>query len=257
MSKKIIAIAFAIVLVAGVLIYNSDAMKERRIINALVVQNLEARGGVDVWQAINSLRLTGLMDLGQGMHVPYVVEKKRPGRFCIEFVFDEETAVQCIDGKTGWKLLPYLGRDEPEAMTDAEFTQLASTAAIDGLLSSAVERGDKVTIVGHEMIAGSLAVKLELVLPGGTVRWLYINKETGLDIKLESTRVLRGQERIVETFFYDWRESDGLLIPRRQESRTEGDEEFTFVTVESVISNLPIDDARFAIPALQTENRRD
>ena len=249
MSKKMMAVAFAIVLVAGFLIYNSDAIKERRIVKALVAQNLEARGGADAWQAVSSLRLTGLMDLGQGMHVPYVVEKKRPGKFCIEFVFDEETAVQCVDGKTGWKLLPYLGRDKPEAMTDGEYSQLASTAAIDGLLSSAFDRGDKVKVVGKEMVAGSLAVKLEVTLPGGKLRWLYIDAETGLEIKLESTRLLRGQERIVETFYYDWKETDGLLIPRRQESRTEGDDEFNFVTVDSVLSNPPLDDSRFAMPA--------
>ena len=118
MSKKMMAVAFVIALAAGFLIYHSDAMKERRIIKALVAQNIEARGGANIWQAVNSLRLTGLMDLGQEMHVPYVVEKKRPGKFCIEFVFDGETAIQCIDGKNGWKHLPYLGRDEPEAMTD-------------------------------------------------------------------------------------------------------------------------------------------
>jgi hypothetical protein len=231
------------------LIYNSDAMKEGRIVKALVAQNLEARGGADTWQAVKSLRLTGLMDLGQGMHVPYVVDKKRPGKFCIEFVFDEETAIQCVDGKAGWKLLPYLGRNKPEAMTDAEYSQLASTAAIDGLLSSAFGRGDKVKLVGKEMVAGSLAVKLEVTLPGGTVRWLYIDEETGLDIKLESTRMLRGQERIVETFYYDWEDSDGLLIPRRQETKTQGDDDFNFVTVDSVLINSPLDDSRFAMPA--------
>jgi hypothetical protein len=251
MSKKMMAVAFVIALLAGFLIYNSDAMKERRIINALVAQNIEARGGANAWQAVNSLRLTGLMDLGQEMHVPYVVEKKRPGMFCIEFVFDGETAIQCVNGKTGWKQLPYLGRDKPEAMTDGEYSQLASTAAIEGLLSSAFERGYEVTLVGKEMVVGRMAVKLEVTLPDGTPRWLYIDEETGLDIKLESTRLLRGQERVVETFYYDWRETDGLLIPRRQESRTQGDDEFSLVTVDEVVSNPPLDDSRFAMPATE------
>ena len=126
---------------------------------------------------------------------------------------------------------------------------MASTAAIDGLLSSAFERGYKMKLVGKEMVAGRVAVKLEVTLPGGAPRWLYIDEETGLDIKLESTRLLRGQERIVETFYYDWRETDGLLIPRRQESRTQGDDEFSFVTVDGVVSNPPLDDSRFAMPA--------
>ena len=86
-------------------------------------------------------------------------------------------------------------------------------------------------------------------MPSGVTRWIYIDEETGLDIKLESTRVLRGQERLVETFYYDWQKSDGLLIPRRQESRTQGDDEFHFVTIDSVHSNPLIDSSRFTMPA--------
>ena len=248
MSKKVMAIALAIVLVAGFLIYNSDAMKEKRVIKTLVAQNIEARGGADIWQAVNTLRVTGQMDLGQGMHVPYVMEQKRPGKMCLEFVFDEETAIQCIDGNSGWVLLPFRGRYEPEVMAEDEYREMADAVSIDGLLFNSVERGHKVRLVGKEVVAGRSAAKLEVTLPNGVTRWIFIDEETGLDLKLESTRVLRGQERIVETFYYDWQKTDGLLIPRRQESRTQGDDEFHFVTVDSVVSNPPLDDARFAMP---------
>ena len=209
MSKKVMAVAFAIVLVAGFLIYNSDAMKERRLIKTLVAQNIEARGGADTWQAVNSLRITGQMDLGQGMHVPYVMEQKRPGKMCLEFVFDEETAIQCVDGNSGWALLPFRGRNEPEAMAEDEYREMAGAVSIDGLLFHSVERGHKVRLVGKEVVAGRSAAKLEVTLPSGVIRWMYIDEETGLDLKLESTRVLSGQEQIVETFYYDWQETDG------------------------------------------------
>ena len=187
------------------------------------------------------------------MHVPYVVEKKRPGKYCIEFVFDGETATQCVDGKTGWKLLPYLGRNKPEAMTELEYLQMASAVSIDGLLYNSVERGNKVRLVGKEVVAGRPAIKLQVTLPGGANRWIYIDEESGLDIKLETTRVLRGQDRLVATFYYDWQETDGLLIPRRQETQTVGDDEFHFVTVDSVLSNPLLDDARFVMPVAADE----
>jgi len=249
MSKKTLAIAAAIILVAAALIYNSDAMKNRRIVNALVAQNIEARGGADVWEAVDTLRLTGQMDLGQGMIVPYVMEQKRPGKMCLEFVFDEQTAVQCVDGKSGWHLLPFRGRNKPEAMTDEEYREMAGEVSIDGLLFNSVKRGNKLSLVGKEVVAGRLAAKVAVTLPNGVTRWVYIDEETGLDLKLESTRLLRGEERIVETFYYDWQKTDGLLIPRRQESRMQGDDEFNFVTVDSVVSNPPLEDSRFAMPA--------
>ena len=249
MSKKSMVVAFAIAVVAAFLIYNSDAMKERRIINALVVQNIEARGGENVWKSLDTLRLTGQMDLGQGMHVPYVMEQKRPGKMCLDFVFDEQTAIQCINGDSGWKLLPFRGRNYPEAMTEQEFSAMAGGADIDGLLFNTVERGNKIEFVGKEVVAGRPATKLEVTLPGGAIRWVYVDDETGLDVKLETTRVVNGKERLVETYYYDWQETEGLLIPRRQESKTEGDTEFHFVTVDSVRSNPVLDDSRFAMPA--------
>jgi hypothetical protein len=41
----------------------------------------------------------------------------------------------------------------------------------------------------------------------------------------------------------------GLLFARRQETRTEGDDESHVLIVERVQVNPPIDDSRFAMPA--------
>jgi len=249
MSKKFVAIGFAVALVAAFLVYNSDAMKEARLIKAVVARNIEARGGADGWQAVETLRLSGQMDLGQGMHVPYVTEQKRPGKMCLEFVFDEETATQCVDGKSGWKLLPFRGRPNPEPMTEEEFHNMADSAAIDGLLFNSSRQGHEIKWLGTEVIAGRPATKLQVMLPGGATRWIYIDEETGLDVKLDSMRMLRGQETRVETFYYDWQETDGLLIPRRQETHTEGRKASNFLTVDGVITNPPLDDSRFSMPA--------
>lgn len=252
MSRKVTAIALAFVLVAGFLIYNSDAMKEARFVKSLVARNIEARGGPDAWAAVNSLRLAGQMDLGQEMVVPYVLEQKRPDKMCFEFEFDGETAVQCADGETGWKLLPYLGRETPEIMTDEELSKTADAAEPYGLLYDYAARGSDVELVGQESVEGRDTYKLKVTLSRGGERWLYIDAETALEIKLETTRTVSGHERVVETLYSEWREIDGLLIAHRQDSRTEGDEESHFLTVDSVIVNPTLDDSRFRMPVAST-----
>lgn len=252
LSRKSILVA-AIVVVVAVAIYNSDTMRDARVIKGLVAQNIEARGGAESWAAIESLQLSGQMDLGQGLHVPYVIEQKRPGKMCLDFEFDEETATQCVDGETGWKRLPFRGRNRPEAMTAAELREMAGAADIDGLLFNYEERGHEIELVGKEMIGDRATTKLQITLPGGAIRWLYIEDETGLDIKLEATRMLGGKERLVSTYYLDWQESDGLLIPRRQETQTEGDAETHFLTVENVRINAPLDDSRFTMPSTVAE----
>jgi hypothetical protein len=220
-----------------------------RIVDALIARNVAARGGAEAWRAVDTLRLSGEMDLGQQLHVPYVLEQKREGKMCLEFEFNDETATQCVNGGTGWKLLPFMGRRAAEPMTELELREMAGGVNIDGLLFDSDKRGYEVRLVGKESLDGKDASKLEVVLPSGAVRWVYLDDETGLEVKLEAIRSLRGQERLVETYYSGWKDADGLLIPRRQVTHSEGDTESHFMTVESVSVNPPISDARFAMPA--------
>jgi hypothetical protein len=218
------------------------------IVDALIARNVAARGGAGAWRNVNALQLTGNMYLGQGLHVPYVLEQKRPGKGCLAFEFDNKTATQCVDGKTGWKLLPFMGRTTPKPMTEKELSEMAGAVGVDGLLFDSDKRGYKVELIGPEVVDGENTTELKVTLPGGAVRWVYLDEETGLEVKIEAMRVLHGQERLVETYYSNWQTVDGLLISRHQETRYEGDEESHFVNVERVRVNPPIEDARFAMP---------
>ena len=250
MSKKIIATGVLLALSAAWFIYNSDAMKASRLVNATIARNVEARGGDDTWEAIESLRFVGTMDLGQGMHVPYVLEQKRPGKMCFEFEFDDMTATQCVDGDTSWKRLPYLGRNIPEPMTEEELAKMTDGTGIGSLLFNAQDRGFEIEFVGKESVDGRAATKLQITMPSGAVRWVYVDDESGLDVRMDMMRVVHGRERLVQTYYSDWQETDGLMIPRRQETFMEGGVESHFLTVDQVVGNPELADSHFAIPAI-------
>jgi hypothetical protein len=253
-SKLTVAVAVCVVVGAAVVLLNRSYHffgGHGRVVDALIARNIEARGGADVWRAVDSLRLTGKMDLGQGLSVPYTMDQKRPGRMCLEFEFDDENAIQCVSEGTGWKLLPFLGRDIAEPMKEREAREMVAMAEIDGLLFDSVKRGHKIELVGNESIDGRETVKLEVTLPGGAKRWVYLDTETALEVKMDATRKLRGEEKLVETFFYLWEDTDGLLIPRFQETQTEGIDDKHYLTVDSVTVNPPIDDPKFDMPEPQ------
>lgn len=220
-----------------------------RVVDGLIAQNVEARGGADKWRSVDALRISGHMDLGQGMHVPYTIEQKRPGQMCLEFEFNSQMATQCVTAEGGWKVLPFMGRTRPERMTEAEYAEMADAAAIDGLLFDSARRGHKVSLVGTETVNGRDAHKLEIVLPRGAKRWLYLDVETSLEVKLETIRTRNGRQQLIETHYSDWREVDGLLIPRLQDSKAEGEPESHWLTVDSVAVNPSIGDERFARPS--------
>lgn len=220
-----------------------------KAINELIERNIAAKGGSDTWQNISSLRLSGQMDLGQGLRVPYIIEQKRPGKMCLEYEFSRKMAIQCVDGNNGWRLLPFRGQVKPVAMSSEDALKMSDTASIDSLLFAAAQRGYQIELLGEVEVSGRMTSKLKISMPGGTQRWLYLDKETGLEVKLESQRVLRGEEKMVETLFSDWMQVGGLLIAGRQETRTSGDSQSQFVTVEHVDVNPAIANDRFVIPS--------
>jgi len=240
MSRTVLASALATCL---------PALGLAQTVDELVARNVAARGGAEAWRAVSSLRLTGQMDVGRGLLVPYVLEQKRPGKMRLEFTFDGETAVQCSDGKAGWKLAPFTGQETPEPLTEEELREAAGSADPYGPLFDHARRGHKVALLGREPVQGRDALKLKVTLPGGAVRWVYLDAGSGLEVKVDTLRTLGGRERRVETFYHDWQAAEGLLIPRRYETRTEGTKEAHLLTVESVRVNPPLDDSRFAMPA--------
>lgn len=219
-----------------------------RAVDELVARNVAARGGAEAWRSVHALRLTGEIDVGQGMRVPYRLDQKRPDKMCLELEFDGATAVQCTDGDTGWKVEPYRGRSTPEPMTEAELREVADLGDPYGLLFDYERRGHAVKLLGRAPVEGRDAFELEVTLPGGAVRWVYLDAETALEVKVASVRMRGGRERRVETVFHDWKTADGLLIPRRQETWTEGSEDAHALTVATVRVNPPLADARFAAP---------
>jgi len=217
-------------------------------VDQLVARNVAARGGAEAWRAVSALRLTGRMDVGQGLLVPYVLEQKRPRRMRLEYVFDGETVVQCADGLNGWKLAPFRGRGKPEPLTKDELREIAASADPHGLLFDFVRRGHAVELLGREQVQGRDAFKLQVTLPGGAVRWVYLDAESGLEVKVDAVRTLAGRKRLVETYFQDWRATGGLLLPHRYETRTAGQKDSHLLTVETVVVNPTISNARFAVP---------
>ncbi len=250
MSRKAIVIALLAAAVAAAAVYVSPTMREARFVDSLVARNLEARGGADAWGRVSAMRMAGMMDLGQDMVVPYVLEQKRPGKMCFEFEFDEQIAIQCTDGSRGWKIAPFRGRSDPVAMTELEYREMADSTDPFGLLYDYANRGLEIDYLGTEQVDGVETHKLQVNLPNGGVRWLYLDADSGLDMKLETPRTIARREFLVETRYTEWREIEGLLIPARQETRTAGDAESHFLTVQTVTVNPQIADDRFHIPAI-------
>jgi outer membrane lipoprotein-sorting protein len=252
----------------------------------VVEKQVAARGGLQAWRAVQTLSLAGQMDAGYGdstarsakiareglgasakrahaevgtgaakdkaerqVQLPFKLEMKRPQKSRLEIEFAGKTAVQVYDGQNGWKVRPYLDRNEVEPFTAAEAKTVAGTTDMEGPLVDYAAKGTKVDVEAVEPVEGHDAYKLKLTLKGGAVQHIWIDAQSFLDVKVEGApRKMDGRMHTVFTYQSDFRSVQGVMIPFALETAVDGYRETHTMHLEKVMLNQKLNDADFAEP---------
>jgi hypothetical protein len=218
-------------------------------VDEVVARHLEARGGVQKIHRLDTIRMTGTISFGPGDPAPFALEMKRPNRMRTEFNFQGSVGVQAFNGQKAWTVLPMAGKTEPEFLPAEVAREAAEQADIEGPLVDAASKGHKVELVGREKVEGRDCFKLMVTFKSGGVRYSYIDSVSFLEVKAEGRRMGGGDEVLLETFYRDYRDVDGLKIAHMVEAGPAKRPEKQKIVIEKVEVNVPLDDARFERPS--------
>ncbi|MEQ1832105.1 MAG: hypothetical protein ABL977_03540 [Candidatus Eisenbacteria bacterium] len=222
---------------------------QAQTLDEVLTKHYEALGGVEKLKALNTMRVTGTMGLGPGMEAPFTMERKRPGKSRMEFQVQGMTGVQAFDGTKVWSVMPFMGKKDPEAGSDEDNKNAADDADFDGALVDWKAKGHTVELAGKEAVEGADAWKLKVTKKGGKVEFHYLDAETYLLVKSEGKVNARGTEMEFETTFSDYKDVDGYMEPFSMEQGAKGMPQKRKMTFTKIELNVPLDDARFAMPA--------
>jgi hypothetical protein len=241
-------------ILAGALLAWLAPMAVAETADEVVAKYVAARGGMEKIKAIKSRKVTGKMVMGGGaMEAPFVRMQRRPNDSRVEFVFQGMTGVQAFDGSGGvaWSIMPFMGKKEPEAAPAEESKLSAEEADFDGALVDWKEKGHQIELVGKEQVEGADAFKLKLTRKNGNIDYMYIDAETGLEVKNESKRMMRGTEVESETYLSDFKEVDGVPFPYTMSQGVKGGAENQRgkLVVEKYELNVAMPDSLFKLPA--------
>ena len=252
----------------------------------IVDKHVAARGGLQAWHAVQTLAVNGKLDAGtrdsaerstklalqgtgasakraervaaaesvkaaaaQQVQLPFRLEMKRPRKSRLEIDFAGKTAVQVYDGQNGWKLRPFLNRDDVEPFTAEEAKAEAAKADLEGPLLDYAAKGTQVALEGKEPVEGHNAYKLKLTMKSGQVQHIWIDAQSFLDVKVEGAqRRLDGKMRNVWIYQRDFRSVQGLRVPYVYDTAIDGNPHSHKMLIESVAVNPALDDARFTKP---------
>lgn len=222
-------------------------------VTQIIDRNVAARGGLKAWRAVDTLTLSGQMEAGgkKNAELPFMMQMKRPHKSRLEIRFKDQTAIQVYDGMQGWKVRPFLGRDEVESFTPTEAKAASGWEELDGPLVDYARKGTKVALEKMESVDGRKAYKLKLTMKDGEERHLWVDASSYLDVKIEGQpRKMDGKLHQVAVFSRDYRKEKGLNVPHLFETVVDGVKQPHKMRIERVTVNQPMEDAVFEKPQL-------
>jgi hypothetical protein len=192
-------------------------------VDEVIASNIKARGGLEKIKAVRRVREEAIV---QGM-----------------------AQVQAYDGKAAWQISPFSGRKDPELMSQDDTKSLLIDADIDGSLVDYKQKGHKAELVGHDSVEGTDCYKVKLSLKNGDVRYYFLDSDSFLELKIENQSNIRGTVQYTETYFGDYEQVNGIYYPFAVETGDKGSDSRTKFAVDKVELDVPLDDARFLMPA--------
>jgi len=283
--RGIQALACAVLLTPVAIAAPPAAAPARMSAAQVVARCVAARGGTQGWHAVQAMSLSGKLEGGnrdavarservaqpgaggsahrarvaaaeaattvahEQVLLPFELRLQRPGKSRLEIGFAGKTAVQVFDGAQGWKKRPYLNRDVVEPFTPDEIKGASAGTALDFALLDYEARGTRIELAANEPVDGKDAYKLKLTLRDGSVRNIWVDAQSFLDVKVEGPpREMDGRLHAVWTYQRDFRSVQGIKLPYVLETAVDGYPDRHKVMIESVVLNPKLDSALFGKP---------
>ena len=214
----------------------------------IIAKYIKTTGGMEKINAVNTLRRTGKFIGGGGFEAGILQENKRPNKVREEFQIQGMAGINAYDGAKGWKIDPFEGKKDVEPLGEEELKSIVEDSDFDGPLVNYQQKGNKVDFVGMEPVEGTDAYKLKVTKSNGDIYYYYMDTDYYVPIKVDTVRMVRGEQREYETSIGDYKEVNGWYLPYSFESNVKGSsnkQKFSFSKIEA---NVPLADSRFTPP---------
>lgn len=231
-------------------------------LDEIIANHLDMIGGMEKIQAIQTLKITGVVARGRGDRVfesEFTRYFKAPNLVRNETEMRGMTLIQAFDGQTAWGIMPFRGDNSPQELPKRQARSLMLQTDIGGPLVNYQSRGFTVELMGKEDFEGTEVFKLKITDADSGISYSYLDAEYFIEIKRVNVREGRdGNTLEITMLFSDFKPVDGVLMPHSIVTEGSG---FagrggrrggfgkTQMTINSVEVNLELDDNLFKMPA--------
>mgnify|MGYP002634358884 CR=1 FL=1 len=181
-------------------------------VDELIEKNLATKGGRDMWKAVQTQKMTGVLT-GPGFTLDVVMYGKRPNFFRQETTARTTgkppvTLVSLSDGVNTWTIDPVDGSGEPTVTEPLASDALVAPIDFDGALIDAVAKGYTVELLAPVAVAGKQAHHLRLTRKDVATQHYYLDPATFVELKI----TIEGAAPS-DTELSDYRDVEGIMVP--------------------------------------------
>jgi hypothetical protein len=240
MGKKIYILMLA--MATGLAAMGSDHVPTDPKPDDIIARHIDAYGGKDAWKKVEAMELTGNYTSFSVVHDFYTL-KTSDGHFFTEYNIGKNRVKEGYDGTTFWTIDPWQGFDFPRKINKAERHVVMQKAEFFTPFYRWEERGFEVGYKGTEEIDGTEVYVLTLARPGMPEETWYIDANTFLVYKSITQWVDFSYPMVAETFYDDYRNVEGLVLPHYMEQTYST--RHTITEIDRVVMNPAVNNQVF------------
>ncbi len=236
MIQRIATVGLILALAPGLLLAAPTAEE-------VAAKNVEARGGKAAWDAVETLRLTGSFQAFSKTK-PFTLHRK--GRkYHMDHHLGDKPVVMGFDGENAWWDNAWM-QPGPQGISGVDRTVFERELDTPNPFFDHVERGHKLKLVGEAEVEGQMLIQVDITRSDESKETWYLDPDTHLEVFRDSPGSDFGRPMTQRTFFDDFREVDGVMIPHYTE--TQWYTRYRVMEVAEVAINAPVGDRLFGKP---------
>jgi hypothetical protein len=204
-----------LILAVATLCVSASFVSSAQSIDEVIMNHVNATGGADNWKKINSMKITGHIEV-QGIEIPFTQVALHSKGYRVDAEFQGMQIIQITNSSKSWEQMPFAGKTNLEPSSDDEHKQRVDQLDIQNEFVNWKEKGSKVELLGKDEEDGNEYYKVRLTTKTGNSSVHFIDTKSYLIYKTKRTAKMQGQEIEMETKFMDYKLiSVGVKVPHK------------------------------------------
>jgi len=203
-------------------------------------------GGEQQWKTIHTIVTSGIYNYG-GIEFPFTSYSKAPNLYKFVVPFNGKYYAQAFNGKTGWKIDAFKNQTEKTLLSGKPALAMANEADVE-LESPFInyqKKGHKAILEGKDTLGERECYKVRFIRNNGDTDTCFFSSDNFALIKKKAISKNEEMEnKMLDTFYSDYREINGVKIPFVSTSKSD-EQTILTITIQKIEMNVPIPDTDF------------